>query len=131
LLGMERETSLELPENDGAPDIGTAFANSNTLPLTQKKTTMDSAHTANPYKTGLGIKGNVFADGLGIYVAENAATTGWNQSLDHIFMNKDAADAGMVTIHQMGMLTDLYAVLASDHLPTFVDITFNSNAPKI
>ncbi|MBQ3482724.1 MAG: endonuclease/exonuclease/phosphatase family protein [Clostridia bacterium] len=131
LLVMERETSLEVPEIDGAPVIGTAFANANTLPLTQKKTTMDSAHTANPYKTGLGIKGNVFADGLGIYVAENAATTGWNQSLDHIFMNKDAADAGMVTIHQMGMLTDLYAVLASDHLPTFVDITFNSNAPKI
>lgn len=125
---MSAETNLDTTIGGNAVNLNTTFANTNLLDETEVKTETRSTVGHATYTEKVGIKGNVFAEN-GIYLQDVAAGIGWSNSIDHIFTNQ--ASVGMVTINQMGMLTDSYALLSSDHLPQFVDITFNSNAPKI
>lgn len=70
-----------------------------------------------------------FNHDIGIYEAPQYSSGKANAAIDHIYMN--SASTGFVKVNRLGILSDLYAHLSSDHNPIYTDITLLDSAPKL
>jgi len=96
--------------------VGNSFSNVNSLATTKLTTS-----THHGYAT--------FNEKLGIYEAPVYSTGDQRSAIDHIYVS--SASSSMVKINRVGILSDLYAHLSSDHNPIYTDISFTSAAPKL
>ena len=70
-----------------------------------------------------------FDDVLGIYKDPQYATSTEKSAIDHIYVSD--AGSSSVSINRVGILSDLYAHLSSDHNPIYTDISFTAAAPTL
>ena len=95
---------------------GNTFCNVNTQASVKLTTT-----THHGYAT--------FNHDIGIYEAPQYSAGKADAAIDHIYMN--TASTGSVKVNRLGILSDLYAHLSSDHNPIYTDITLLDSAPKL
>lgn len=62
----------------------------------------------------------VYNDDLGIWDDPTYPSGGYDRSIDHILTTKDG-----ITVGRFDVVTDLYALLSSDHCPLIVDFDLN------
>lgn len=104
-------TALSVMERAGNP-----FCHVNTQATVKLTTT-----THHGYAT--------FNHDIGIYEAPQYSGGSANAAIDHIYMNN--ASTGFVKVNRLGILSDLYAHLSSDHNPIYTDITLLASAPGL
>lgn len=95
---------------------GNTFCNVNT-----KATVKLTVTTHHGYAT--------FNHELGIYEDPQYSTGKANDAIDHIYINN--ASTGWVKVNRIGILSDLYAHLSSDHNPIYTDISLLDSAPRL
>lgn len=84
------------------------FVNANDLAPSAAKLTKTTIHGYATYNQE-----------TGIYDTPVYSNAGYDAALDHIFTNGTG-----VTVDRVGILTDLYAYLSSDHNPIYTDFSF-------
>ena len=70
-----------------------------------------------------------FDEATGIYGDPKYSTGTDKSAIDHIYVSN--AGAAAVDINRVGILSDLYAHLSSDHNPIYTDISFTATAPAL
>ncbi|MBE6689777.1 MAG: hypothetical protein E7590_00640 [Ruminococcaceae bacterium] len=118
LVGGDYNTSLN--RNGTALSVmetaGNSYSNANTLAKVKLTTT-----THHGYAT--------FDEVLGIYTDPKYGTTNAASAIDHIYVSN--AGAAALTVNRVGILSDLYAHLSSDHNPIYTDISFTAASPTL
>ena len=114
-------------------DYNTSRSRSNTA-LTVMESAGNTFHNANDIaKTKLTSTTHhgyaTFDTELGIYVDPQYSSGKFNAAIDHIYTN--AAASSSVKVERVGILSDQYAHLSSDHNPVYTDISFTATAPKL
>ena len=72
----------------------------------------ENSHTHHTYPT--------YNEGTGLWDDPIYPTSNYTRSIDHIFSTKDN-----ITVKRFDVVTDLYALLSSDHCPLVVDFDLN------
>ena len=131
-FATEKGLSTPIPIFVGG-DYNTSLNRANTA-LTTLENRTNSFRNANSLATSkLTISTHhgyaTFNEELGIYEDPLYTKGTARDAIDHIYVNTPCT--GAVKVNQVGILTDLYAHLSSDHNPIYADITLTDSVPKL